>query len=322
VLGSQFSATVCALNCPPLPASAIDIPPALLPIVMEPTALPVAAGANVTFSVAVCPGVNTELASAPLALNPAPFTVTLESVTFALPAFVTVTACELLLPTNTLPKSRLLALAVNSAVAAVALPVAEITSGELGASLFSETEPVTFPAAVGANTIAKVALWPGAMLIGSVRPEVPNPAPATFALEIVTLAVPPFCNAIVCELLAPVVALGKLALIGVAESCGCGVFGGGGVLGGGVPGGCVLGGGVLPPLPEEGLDPMTTPAHPLPTIEMSTAASKHFDLLPASADRDDAQFDGRSAIVRASVETRSTPHYWSTGQTKCGQLTT
>jgi hypothetical protein len=115
------------------------------------------------------------------------------------------------------------------------------------------------------------------MLIGRESPEVPNPAPATLAVEIVTLDVPPFCRVIVCELLAPVVTLGKVALSGVAESCGFGVVGGG-VLGGGVLGGGVLDAGVPPPLAEL-LDPMTTPAHPLPTIEAaSTSATSHFDL--------------------------------------------
>jgi hypothetical protein len=115
------------------------------------------------------------------------------------------------------------------------------------------------------------------MLIGRESPEVPNPAPATLAVEIVTLDVPPFCSVIVCELLAPVVTLGKVALSGVAESCGFGVVGGG-VLGGGVLGGGVLDGGVLPPLAAV-FDPMTTPAHPLPSIEAaSTSATSHFDL--------------------------------------------
>jgi hypothetical protein len=201
----------------------------------------------------------------------------LEIVRFALPAFVSVTPCELLLPTNTLPKSTLLALALSSGVGAMPVPLAEITSGELGASLASETEPVTFPADVGVNTTLNVAFCPGAMLIGRESPEVPNPAPATLAVEIVTLDVPPFCSVIVCELLAPVVTLGKVALSGVAESCGFGVVGGG-VLGGGVLGGGVLDAGVPPPLAEL-LDPMTTPAHPLPTIEAaSTSATSHFDL--------------------------------------------
>jgi len=49
-----------------------------------------------------------------------------------------------------------------------------------------------------------------------------------------------------------------------------------------VLGGCVVGGGVLLPLAEV-FDPMTTPAHPLPTIEAaSTSATRHFRALPVS----------------------------------------
>jgi hypothetical protein len=137
-----------------------------------------------------------------------------------------------------------------------------IANGVLGALLASEIEPVTFPADVGANTTLNVALWPAAMLIGNARPEVLKPAPVTLALEIVRLALPPFCNVIVCELLEPIATAGKLALVGVAASCGCGVFGGGAT---GAP--------LLP----EGLVPATTPAQPLPIIHAaSTTATGHF----------------------------------------------
>ena len=257
-------------------------------MVMAPAALPVADGVNVTFSAAVCPGANIVLGPAPLAPNPAPLTATLEIVRLALPAFVSVRLCELLLPTSTLPKSRLLVLALSSAVTEVALPLVEIINGEFGASLVNEIDPVTFPAELGANTILNVAFWPGAMLIGSVRLEVPNPAPATLTFEIVALPVPLFRSVMVCELLAPIVTLGKLALSGVAESCGCGVF---------VGGGGVLGGGVLL-LPEE-FDPITTPAHPLPTIETaSTSATIYFDVLLASDHWPGAPSDHVFAIVR------------------------
>jgi hypothetical protein len=221
VLGSQFSATLCELNCPPLPANAIDTPAALLATVTDPATLPVADGANITFNTAVCPGVTVVLAPAPLAVNPAPVTTTLEIVTFAFPVFVSVTPSELLLPTSTLPKFRLLVLALSVVVDAMPLPLVAIASGVLGALLTSEIEPVAFPADVGANTTLNVAFWPAAMLIGNARPEVLKPAPVTFALEIVRLALPPFCNVIVCELLEPIATAGKLALVGIAASCGC-----------------------------------------------------------------------------------------------------
>jgi hypothetical protein len=169
----------------------------LLPTVIDPSTLPVADGANITFSAAVCPGVNVVLAPAPLTANPAPLTTILEIATFAFPLLVSVTPSELLLPNSTLPKSKLLALELNSAVDAIALPLMEIASGEFGALLTSEIEPVTFPAVPGANTTLNAVLWPGGIVIGSVSPDVLKPAPVTAALEIVTLAVPPFCNVMV-----------------------------------------------------------------------------------------------------------------------------
>lgn len=198
----------------------MDTAPALLLIAIDPVAVPMADGANVTFKAAVCPGINIVLAPAPLTLNPEPATSTLETVTLAFPAFIRVTPSEAVLPIKTLPKSRLLALELSKAVAASAVPLAEITSGELGALLTSEIEPVAFPAKLGVNIMLNVARWPAAMLMGSAKPEVPKPAPVTNALEIVTLAVPLFCKVIVCEPLVPAVTVGKLALIGVAESCG------------------------------------------------------------------------------------------------------
>src|SRR5258707_6502124 len=91
-----------------------------------------------------------------------------------------------------------------------------------------------------------------------------TPAPVTFAMEIDTLSLPPFFNVIVCELLEPIATAGKLALVGVAASCGCGVFVGG-----------ATGADLLP----EGLDPATTPAQPLPIIHAaSTAVTRHFNV--------------------------------------------
>src|SRR5258708_34023889 len=103
------------------------------------------------------------------------------------------------------------------------------------------------------------------MLIGSAKPEALKPAPVTIALEIVTALVPPFCKVIVCEPLVPAVTVGKLALMGIAESCGWGVFVGGGVT---PP--------EVPPLAVE-LDPSTTPPHPFPLTEQANnQATKRF----------------------------------------------
>ena len=156
VLGSQFNATVCELSCPPLPASVTERFPALLAIAIVPTTLPVAEGANVTFSAAVCPGGTVVPAPRPFATKPVPVTSTLLTMAFALPVLVTVTPSELLLPTTTLPKSKLPVLALNTGAEITPLPFAEIASGELGALLSSEMEPVTLPTELGVNTTLKV----------------------------------------------------------------------------------------------------------------------------------------------------------------------
>ena len=139
--------------------------------------------------------------------------------TLELPVLVTVTVCGLLLPTNTLPKLKLVGLAVSWNVAATPVPLSGIAVGELGALLTSDTEPVTLPAAVGVNAALNVALAPAAIVCGTLRPVMLKPVPVTVACEIVALAVPVFFKVIVCEALFPVMTLPKAALDGVAESC-------------------------------------------------------------------------------------------------------
>ena len=74
-----------------------------------------------------------------------------ETVTFALPVFVRTTDCELLLPTVTLPKAKLLWLTDNVRTgAATPVPVNE-TMGFVGELLLNEICPEAAPVAVGAN---------------------------------------------------------------------------------------------------------------------------------------------------------------------------
>ncbi len=281
---------MCELCCPPLPVSAIDTAPALLAIVMEPIAVPRAAGANVAFSGAVCPGVSVVLALGPLTLKPAPEIVTLDMVTFAFPAFVRVTPSEAVVPTKILPKSRLLLLELSSGVDASAVPLTEITKGEIKASLIREIDPALVPAVLGAKTMLNVAFCPAATLIGRTSPDVPKPAPVTLAAEIVTPAFPLFCNVIVCELVVPTVTIGKLALVGVAESCPCCAFVGAGPVSVGPP---------LPADAAEWFDPMTTPAQPLPINEaVSTSATALRFVLITSDQQPDPCRDLCSAMVR------------------------
>jgi hypothetical protein len=210
---------VCAT---PLPLSAI-VAGALLALLATdtlPVTLPAAVGANVTFSVAVCPGVSVVLALTPLALNLPPGVLTPNIVTFEFPLFVNVTPSGLLLPTLTFPKLRLAGFAPSRTVAATPVPLSEIPCGEFGALLTIDTEPVTLPTAAGANITLKVLLFPGAIVSGADKPLRLNPLPVALTCETVRLALPPFESVKVCELLVPLGTLPKLALAGVTANCG------------------------------------------------------------------------------------------------------
>jgi hypothetical protein len=99
---------------------------ALLATDTLPAALPDAAGAKVAVKVAVCPGLRISPEETPLALKPAPETVTFETVTLELPAFVSVTDCVLLLDTFTLPKLKEDALELRSSDEALTVSVAAL----------------------------------------------------------------------------------------------------------------------------------------------------------------------------------------------------
>src|SRR5712691_9546496 len=160
------------------------------------------------------------LALTPLALKPAPVTVTPEMVTLEFPLLVSVTGNPLLPPTFTLPKLRLVGLAPSKNVAVTPVPLRAMARGEPGALLLMETLPLALPAAAGENVAVNEVLCPGLRVSGAVMPLMVNPVPEALAAEIVTLAVPVFFKVIVCELLFPVMTLPKAALDGVAESCG------------------------------------------------------------------------------------------------------
>ena len=99
---------------------------------------------------------------------------------------------ELLFPTLTFPKLRADVLSPRRRVAATPVPLREIESGELGASLARVIVPVTLPAELGPKTALNVAALPAAMVTGAVIPVVLKPAPVTVTEEIVTVALPLF----------------------------------------------------------------------------------------------------------------------------------
>jgi hypothetical protein len=86
---------------------------ALLVTATLPVTLPVAAGAKLTFKVAVCPGARVVPADTPLALKPAPETLMFEIATLELPEFWSVTGRVLLALVFTFPKLKLVGLALS-----------------------------------------------------------------------------------------------------------------------------------------------------------------------------------------------------------------
>jgi hypothetical protein len=124
---------------------------------MLPEALPAEAGAKTALNVALLPA-EIVCGEKPVILNPVPVAPPCEIVRFALPVFVRVTACELVLPTATLPKLTLDGVTESCDCAPVALR--GIVVGEPGAFVVSEMLPEALPAEAGAKTALNVTLLP------------------------------------------------------------------------------------------------------------------------------------------------------------------
>jgi len=99
----------------PVPDNAIVAgePGALLTIEIPPVSLPTADGENFAVNDALLPALIVIGMVAPLMLNPVPEGVAWLTVNAAFPGFVSVTVCETVLPTDTLPKLTLAGLIVS-----------------------------------------------------------------------------------------------------------------------------------------------------------------------------------------------------------------
>jgi hypothetical protein len=115
----------------------------------------------------------------PLALNPTPVVVTPEIVTLEFPLLVNAMLEEPLAPTFTFPKLTLVAFAPRRKVGETPVPIREMVSGEPGALLTNEIEPVALPADVGVNNALNVAVLPGTIVRGATSPVILNSAPDT-----------------------------------------------------------------------------------------------------------------------------------------------
>jgi hypothetical protein len=194
VLAVHERLTECATVCVPVPETEMLIGEfvALLVTVTVPETAAVDAGVNLTVSAAVCPAPIVCPADTPDELNPAPVALTVPIITVELPLFVSVTGCELLLPIATLPKIKLVELALSDIVDETPVPESGIAVGELAALLNSVIEPETEPAPVGANATLKVVLPPLAIVAGTASPLMLNPAPVAEADEINSDVLPEF----------------------------------------------------------------------------------------------------------------------------------
>lgn len=194
MLAVHDSDTECATVCVPVPESEMRIGEfvALLATVTVPDTVAADAGANATLRVAVCPAPIICPAAAPDVLNPVPVALIVPIVTVELPLFVSVTLCELLLPTATLGNVRLDALAPSRNEGTTLVPERGIVSGEPAALLTSDTDPETAPPLVGVKATLKVVLLPPAIVAGVARPLILKPVPDAVACEIVSEAVPLF----------------------------------------------------------------------------------------------------------------------------------
>ena len=98
---------------------------ALLATEILPVTLPAVAGAKVAVKVAVCPEFRIT-PETPVALKPAPETVTFEIVMLELPAFVSVTVCVPVFGMVTLPKFKEAALELRRSDEALTVSVAAL----------------------------------------------------------------------------------------------------------------------------------------------------------------------------------------------------
>jgi hypothetical protein len=158
-------------------------------IVTLPLVLAAVCGANVTVKVALWPAVSVTGAVIPLNVNPVPLIPICEIVTLEPPVLVTVSDRDLLLPTVTLPRARLVGFDPN---APGATPVPDSGMVRLGLEAFEVIVilPLRLAADAGVSVTVKVALCPAVSVTGAVIPLRLNPVPLIPTCEIVTLEPP------------------------------------------------------------------------------------------------------------------------------------
>lgn len=120
-----------------------------------------------------------------------------------------------MLPTCTLPKLKLVGLAVRLP-AVTAVPESAMFTGLIEPSLVSAKFPLTVPADDGAKMTLKVTLCPGVKVTGALSPEMLKPSPVVVASEIVPVEPPILVTVSVCVWFWPTCTFEKVKLVGAA----------------------------------------------------------------------------------------------------------
>jgi hypothetical protein len=131
------------------------------------------------------------------------------------PVLLNTMDCVLLSPTCTLPKLRLVGLALRVPGAAVPVPDNATTTLEFVASLVTVKVPLVAPADAGAKTTLNVLLVPAAKVSGRVRPFKLKPVPVAEAWVMVIVDPPELVKVSCSVLLEPVCTEPKLRLDGL-----------------------------------------------------------------------------------------------------------
>src|SRR5271154_3676428 len=122
---------------------------------------------------------------------------------FEFPLFVKADVSELLLPSKTVLKFRLVGLAASCDIAAEPTPDRLITSDEGAPFVASVMEPLTVAVEVGVKIALKATLPPAGICVEVERPVMLKPFLGGVTCEKVSVELPPFWSVMVCELLVP-----------------------------------------------------------------------------------------------------------------------
>lgn len=183
----------------------------------DPVTLPFADGVNTALNVALLPAlIVIGIPGKPVILKPVPETFICEIETDAVPPFVRLKVCELLVPMTTFPKLAPEGFAPSCGCTPV--PLSEIIVGELVALLTTRRLPVVLPTVAGAKLTVSVRLWLAARFTAPEKPLTVNPATVMATCETSRFSVPVFVSDTTIAVEFPTKVLPKFRVLGLTDS--------------------------------------------------------------------------------------------------------